>query len=141
MTVYSTRERTDRMRSRCARFLARPKVRVLLSHDGRPEAVLVRFRPAAFKGLGAVEPYEHALVDLFLDADYLPVSILLLERVTGPALVGTVEGILRLARRRKGRARPWDEDTLSLVLRGLFLGNEKAPGTLRFPAGAETIPA
>jgi len=115
-------------------FLDEPRVEVLRSDEGQPEAVLVRLRGPTVQAVRAVQPNRDVMVDFYLDADSAPVSIVLHESVSGPALVNTVEKIIHRTGRksvgaagREGLCLRTGKHDVAYLLRAFFEGLRHLP--------------
>ena len=117
-----------------SRFLDQPVVEVLKSDTGKTEAVLVRLQDPKVKAVRSIQPNSEVMVDFYLDANDLPVSIVFHEPVFGLALVKTVDKIIHDAEGKPlGIASKTnhyfltEKDAIAYILRAFFEGLRRLP--------------
>ncbi len=79
------------MKSVPAKVLPEPKVEVLRGDDGQVETILVRLQDPSVKAVRGIQPNRKVMVDIYLDAEDRPVSVVFQEPLAG------------WTRRRRGR--------------------------------------
>jgi hypothetical protein len=110
-------------------FLPRAVLTLFRDARGRVTGAYARVRPVRVKASRTIQPNPAVLLDLLLDDEGRAVGVALDEAVPGPAIVRTVERLLRGAGRRAaapGRTRRRSREeraAVGVLLEGFFRAN------------------